>query len=143
MRTRDYARAVRAYQRQLRKHQAKVDMAATAEDGGGDEWLPTRGTIYTWSRRSRARLVARLSDLDYTRLYGRYRVCVECGRDYGDPLDRCSVCRSTLSELVDPSGRLPAMLTLTYPVDWLAPRPARPNRATFRGLPRDRNEVAY
>jgi hypothetical protein len=84
VRTRDYARAERTYERQLRRHQAAVDMAVTYLRDGDDapEPLPTPGTIYAWSPRSRARLVARLSDLDYTRLYGRYRTCSDCGTDY-------------------------------------------------------------
>lgn len=53
--------------------------AAFLADGHNvPERLPNRGTIYAWSRRSRARLVARLSDLDCTRLYGRYRTCTDC-----------------------------------------------------------------
>lgn len=98
-------------------HQAAVDMAATYLTEGRDvpEPLPTLRTIYAWSRRSRARLVARLSDLDYTKLYGRHRVCLDCGHDYSDVLDRCPACRSGHVQLVDRTGRLPAMLTLTYP----------------------------
>ncbi len=62
-----------------------MDMRAAFLADGHDvpELLPTRGTIYAWSRRSRARLVARLSDLDYTRLYGRHRTCT----DYSDLLN--------------------------------------------------------
>jgi hypothetical protein len=73
----------------------------------------TRGTIVAWSARSRARLVARLSDLDYTRLYGRYRVCSDCGTDHDDKLEHCPACHSHRSRLVDRSHRLPAMVTLT------------------------------
>jgi hypothetical protein len=76
-----------------------------------------------WSARSRARLVARLSDLDYTRLYGRYRVCSDCGTHYDDKLERGSACRSYRSALVDRSHRLPAMVTLTYPGDWVTVAP--------------------
>jgi hypothetical protein len=70
VRTRDYARAERTSERRGAHHQAAVDMAATFLAGGEDipELLPTRGTIVAWSPKSRARLVARLSDLDYTRL---------------------------------------------------------------------------
>ncbi len=100
-------------------------MAATFLAEGKDvpELMPTRGAITAWSPKSRARLVARLSDLDYTRLYGCYRTCTACGRDYD--LDRacCPVCKSTGSALTDRSNRLPAMVTLTYPGDWLTVAP--------------------
>lgn len=96
-------------------------MAASFLADGQDvpELLPTRGTIVAWIARSRARLVARLSDLDYTRLYGRYRVCADCGTDHDDEREHCSAYRSHRSMLVDRSHRLPAMVTLTYPGDWV------------------------
>jgi hypothetical protein len=140
VRTRDYAKAERTHERQLRRHRAEVDMVAVwlAKGEQLPELLPTRGTIYAWSPRSRARLVARLSDLDYTRLYGRYKICDACGTEYGDLLDRCPTCRSTQATMVDRSNRLPAMLTLTYPGDWLTVAPTaealpRPGRITRRG----------
>jgi hypothetical protein len=70
VRTRDYARAGRAHERAVRRHQADVDMAVTYLRDGDEvpEPLSTRGTIYAWSPRSRARMIARLSDLDYTAL---------------------------------------------------------------------------
>jgi hypothetical protein len=68
-------------------------------------------------------MVARLSDLDYTRLYGRYRICDACGHDYADLLNACPACRCTTATLVDRSRRLAAMLTLTYPGDWLTVAP--------------------
>lgn len=125
VRTRDYARAERTHERQLQHRQADVDMAAAFLTNGDEvpEPLPTRGTIYAWSRRSRARLVARLSDLDYTKLYGRYRTCSDCGTDYSEQLDHCPGCRSPRAILVDRTGRLPAMLTLTYPGDWVTVAP--------------------
>jgi hypothetical protein len=85
--------------------------------------FPTRGTITAWTRRSRARLVERLSDLDYTKLYGRFRICDSCREEYADHLDRCPACRSALHTVEDRTGRLPAMLTLTYPGDWLTVAP--------------------
>jgi hypothetical protein len=128
VRTRDYARAERTHERAVHRHQADVGIAVTYLRDGEDvpEPLPTRGTIYAWSPRSRARMVARLSDLDYTALYGRYRSCDACGHDYADFLDACPACRSRSSTLVDRSRRLPAMVTLTYPGDWLtSPQMAR------------------
>jgi len=71
------------------------------------EPLPIRGTIYAWSARSRARLVARLSDLDYTRLYGRYRTCSDCGTDYSEQLDHCPGCRSPRAVVVDERAGYP------------------------------------
>jgi hypothetical protein len=68
-------------------------------------------------------LVARLSDLDYTRLYGRYKTCSDCGTDYSQQRYRCPGCRSSHSLLIDRTGRLPAMLTLTYPGEWLTVAP--------------------
>ncbi|MQA14702.1 MAG: hypothetical protein GEV09_11165 [Pseudonocardiaceae bacterium] len=125
VRTRDYARAERTHERQLRHHRADVDIAASYLVDGEEpaELLPTRGTITAWSPKSRARMIARLSDLDYTRLYGRYRTCHSCGRDYDPDGDRCPVCKHTGSTLTDRSGRLPAMVTLTYPGDWLTVAP--------------------
>ncbi len=126
VRTRDYAKAERTHERQTRRHQVEVDTLAgylTEHDTFPDDPLPTRGTITAWSPRSRVRMVARLSDLDYTRLYGRYRTCSACGRDFDPELDRCPACRATLSTLTDRSGRLPAMVTLTYPGDWLTVAP--------------------
>jgi hypothetical protein len=76
---------------------AEVDMAATFLAEGKDvpELLPTRGTIVAWSPKSRARLVARLSDLDYTRLYGGYRTCADCSTNYDARLECCPACRSS------------------------------------------------
>lgn len=84
MRTRDNAKAERTHERQVRRHRADVDMAAGYLSNGEEvpERLSSRGTIIAWSPKSRARLVARLSDLDYSRLYGRYRTCTGCGRDF-------------------------------------------------------------
>lgn len=123
--TRDYARAERSGERRRAHRRAGVDMAATflAEGEEVPEALPTRGTILAWSPRSRARLVARLSDLDYTRLYGRYRTCTACHRDYDPDLGCCPACRATASTVTDRGHRLPAMVTLTYPGDWLTVAP--------------------
>jgi hypothetical protein len=125
VRTRDYARAERAIERRRAHDRAEANMAATflAEGKEVPELLPTRGTIVAWSPKSRARLVARLSDLDYTRLYGRYRTCTACSTDYDAQLDRCPACRSYRSVLTDRSHRLPAMITLTYPGDWVTVAP--------------------
>jgi hypothetical protein len=90
---------------------------------GGTQLLPTRGTIVAWSPKPRARLVARLSDLDYTRLYGRYRACKDCGTDYDARLEDCPMCRCPRAVLTDRSCRLPAMITLTYPGDWVTVAP--------------------
>jgi hypothetical protein len=125
VRTRDYNRSERAGEVRRAHDRANADMAATFLADGKDtpELLPTRGTIAAWSPKSRARLVARLSDLDYTRLYGRYRTCTECGTDYDAELAHCPACRSPRSALTDRSYRLPAMITLTYPGDWVTAAP--------------------
>lgn len=125
VRTRNYARAERATERRRAHDRADADMAATFLTEGKDipELLPTRGTIVAWSPKSRARLVARLSDLDYTRLYGRYRTCADCGTDYDAQLKHCPECRSHHSVMIDRSYRLPAMITLTYPGDWVTVAP--------------------
>jgi hypothetical protein len=52
----------------------QIDVAATW-DGDLSDPLPTHDTITAWTRRSRGRLVEPLSDLDYTKLYSRFRVC--------------------------------------------------------------------
>lgn len=118
VRTRDYARAERTHERAVQRHRKQIDVAATWE-GDMPEPLPTRGTITAWTRRSRARLVERLADLDYTRLYGRFHVCRDCRAEYDEHLSACPGCRSRLRVTEDRRGRLPAMLTLTYPGDWL------------------------
>jgi hypothetical protein len=125
VRTRDYARAERGHERRLRRHQADSDtrIRAKGEDMHANEPVRGRGRIRGWSARSRAHLVARLSDLDYTRLYGRYKSCTGCGLDYSVELDRCPGCRCTDGALTDRTGRLPCMLTLTYPGDWVTVAP--------------------
>ncbi|MGH3900135.1 MAG: rolling circle replication-associated protein, partial [Pseudonocardiaceae bacterium] len=125
VRTRDYARAERGGGRREAHRRAGVDMAATFLADGQEvpEPLPTRGTIVAWSPKSRARLVARLSDLDYTRLYGRYRTCTTCNGAYDPELACCPACQATMSSVTDRSRRLPAMVTLTYPGDWLTVAP--------------------
>jgi len=121
VRTRDYARVERTHERAVHRHRKEVDIAARWA-GDLPDPLPTRGTIIAWTRRSRARLVA-LSDLDYTKLYGRFRVCDDCRHEFDDRLTHCPSCRSTRSTIEDRSGRLPAILTLTYPGDWLTVAP--------------------
>ncbi len=122
VRTRDYARAERTHERAVERHRKHIDVAATWE-GDMPDPLPTRGTIMAWTRKSRARLVERLSDLDYTRLYGRFHICADCREEYDEHLDRCPRCRSGHRITEDRRGRLPAMLTLTYPGDWLTVAP--------------------
>jgi len=125
VRTRDYAKAERSYERQQRRRRIDADMAVAWLREGEDvpEPLTTRGAITAWSPRSRARMIARLSDLDYTRLYGRYRTCTACGRDFDPDGARCPACKCPDSTMTDRGGRLPAMLTLTYPGDWLTVAP--------------------
>jgi RNA polymerase subunit RPABC4/transcription elongation factor Spt4 len=122
VRTRDYVRAERAHERAVERHRKRVDVEATW-DGDVPELLPTRGAIVAWTRRSRARLIERLSDLDYTKLYGRFHVCARCGEEFDEQLEQCPACRSVLFTVEDRTGRLPAMLTLTYPGDWLTVAP--------------------
>ena len=122
VRTRDYARAERTHERAVARHRKDVDVAANW-DGDVPDALPTRGTITAWTRRSRARLVERLSDLDYTKLYGRFLVCLDCRKEYDDSLTACPTCRSGRHAVEDRRGRLPAMITLTYPGDWLTVAP--------------------
>jgi hypothetical protein len=122
IRTRDYARAERTHERAVERRRKDSEIAATWE-GDMPEPLPTRGSITAWTRKSRARLVERLSDLDYTRLYGRFHICAGCRHEYDEHLDRCPRCRHTGRTTEDRRGRLPAMLTLTYPGDWLTVAP--------------------
>ncbi|MCF7552261.1 hypothetical protein [Pseudonocardia sp. WMMC193] len=123
VRTRNYSRAERTHERAVERHRKQIDVAASW-DGEIPEPLPTRGTITGWTRRSRARLVERLSDLDYTKLYGRFNICSDCREEFDADLDRCPRCRSDHFKVEDRTGRLPAMLTLTYPGDWLAVAPS-------------------
>jgi ribosomal protein L40E len=123
VRTRNYARADRAHERAIERHRKQLDVTASW-DGEIPDPQPTRGTITGWTRRSRARLVERLSDLDYTKLYGRFHICSRCRAEFDADLDRCRHCRSDRFKVEDRTGRLPAMLTLTYPGDWLAVAPS-------------------
>ncbi len=118
VRTRDYAKAERRHEREVERHRKQIDMDTTWE-GDVPEPLPTRGTITGWTRKSRARLVERLGDLDYTRLYGRFKICAGCRGEYDHYLSLCPRCSSSAHTVEDRTGRLPAMLTLTYPGDWL------------------------
>jgi hypothetical protein len=63
-------------------------------------------------------MVGRLSDLDYTALYGRYAAAPAAVTTTPGLIDACP-CPARTATLVDRSRRLPAMLTLTYPGDWL------------------------
>ncbi|MGH3936129.1 MAG: hypothetical protein ACRDS1_14330, partial [Pseudonocardiaceae bacterium] len=125
VRTRDYGKAVRSEERRVRYHRVDVAMAASYLVEGREvpELLPTRGTIVAWSAKSRARLVARLADLDYHRLYGRYRTCTACETDFDPGEELCVRCGGKDSVVTDRSGRLPAMVTLTYPGDWVMVAP--------------------
>lgn len=123
VRTRNYARAERTHERAVERHRKQIDVAA-AWDGEIPDPPPTRGTITGWTRRSRARLVERLADLDYTKLYGRFHICSGCREEFDADLDRCPRCRSGRFKIEDRTGRLPAMLTLTYPGDWLTVAPS-------------------
>jgi RNA polymerase subunit RPABC4/transcription elongation factor Spt4 len=121
--TRNYARAERTHERAVERQRKQIDVAASW-DGEIPEPPPTRGTITGWTRRSRARLVERLSDLDYTKLYGRFHICSGCREEFEADLDQCPRCRSNRFRVEDRTGRLPAMLTLTYPGDWLTVAPS-------------------
>ena len=55
-----------------------------------------RGAIVARTGHSRARLIERLSDLEYTKLYGRFRVCARCGEEFDEQLEHCPACRSSL-----------------------------------------------
>ena len=122
VRTRNYARGERTHERAVHRHRKAVDVAATWE-GDLPDLLSTRGTITAWTRRSRARLVERLAELDYTKLYGRFHVCTDCREEYDEHFDHCPSCRSTQRTTENRLSRLPAMLTLTYPGDWLSVAP--------------------
>ncbi|GAA4820404.1 hypothetical protein GCM10023201_02280 [Actinomycetospora corticicola] len=90
---RDWSRRERTEERARSARVKDVDAAVAAFVATG-EWpeRPTpRTAITSWSRKSRANMVRRLCELDYTPLYE--------------------------------GGRLPAMVTLTYPGDWLTSVP--------------------
>ena len=97
--TKDYAKQYRAQEEELRRHELDVDMAVAWLQETGEfppDPTPSR-TVTEWSRKSRARMVRRLCELDYTGLY------VDAdGRRH---------------------GRLPAMSTLTYPGEWQSVAP--------------------
>ncbi|NAS27512.1 hypothetical protein GT755_38325 [Herbidospora sp. NEAU-GS84] len=89
----DLARKDRTHERTEKRRQAAVDMAATYIAAGEElpERIPIR-EITGWSRKSRARMVRALCEIDY---------------------------RPMLSDRT----RIPAMVTLTYPGDWLTVAP--------------------
>ena len=93
--TRDWARVERTAERQTEARRKDMDLAVAHHLATG-EWSdpPPRAPITGWSRKSRARMVRRLCELDYTPL--------------------CA------------AGRLPAMVTLTYPGDWETVVPTGP-----------------
>ena len=85
----DWSKRERSAERQHEAHVKDVDQAVAVHIATG-EWPAEpspRAPITGWSRKSRANMVRRLCELDYTPLYR--------------------------------GGRLPAMVTLTYPGDWL------------------------
>lgn len=88
VRSKDYARAERTHERQVRAQQHDVDWLAAdlADKGDFPADPPSTREITGWSRKSRSNMVERLCELDYTALF--------------------------------PAGRLPAMVTLTYPNAW-------------------------
>jgi hypothetical protein len=47
-----------------------------------------------------------------------------CREEFDDSVERCPRCRSSAYAVEDRSSRLPAMLTLTYPGDWLTVAPS-------------------
>lgn len=97
--TKDYARADRAAEREVQRRALDVDMAVAWFEAEG-EWPPEptpSRVIEEWSRKSRARMVRRLCELDYTPLYVDSDGCRH--------------------------GRLPGLVTLTYPGDWLTVAP--------------------
>jgi hypothetical protein len=124
--TRDCARVEGIQERAVERHRTHVDIAATL-GGRHARTAAHTGTITAWTRRSRARLVERLSDLDYTRLYGRFHVCDDCREEYDEHLDHGPACRSVRRSMEDRRGRLPTVLTLmlmlTRPGDWLTVAP--------------------
>lgn len=87
--TRDFARADRAYERELHDHQVDSELLAAylEEHGHLPDQHPPRGRITEWSRKSRANMVRTFGLLDFTPMFA------------------------------DPS-RLPAAVTLTYPGEW-------------------------
>lgn len=93
IRNQDYAKAERTYERQVQAKRSAIDMAVAAfqETGEWPQDPESSREVTGWSRKSRARMVERLCQLDYTALF--------------------------------PTGRLPAMITLTYPEDWLTVAP--------------------
>lgn len=93
---RDLARAERTAERAIAHRPPRIDQAAICLTEHGDtDHEPVRGVIRAWSGRSRARMVRRLAELDWT-------------------------------PVVADATRPPAMITLTYPGDWLT---VAPNRA--------------
>jgi hypothetical protein len=103
VRSRDFARADRAWERELRDHHVDAELMAAhlAEHGCLPDAPPPRTAIVEWSAQSRANMVRTLGMLDFGPMYAA-------------------------------RTRLPAMITLTYPGDWLVVAPT--GRAVKRHL---------
>jgi hypothetical protein len=82
----DLAKAERTASREAGHHPRSIDQAAITINDGGAVHTRHRSRIYSWSARSRSRMVQRLAELDWAPVTG--------------------------------TGRIPAMLTLTYPGRW-------------------------
>lgn len=97
--TKDYTRSDRTAERQAEAGHRDADLLAVVlgETGELPEDPPSQREITQWSRKSRARMTRTLCELDYDPLY----------RDAAGKL----------------TGRVPAMVTLTYPGDWLTVAP--------------------
>lgn len=117
--TKDYARAERTAEREIARRALDVDMAVAWFESEG-EWPPEAAPsrkIEKWSRKSRARMVRRLCELDYTPLY------VDAdGRRH---------------------GRIPALSTLTYPGEWEVVAPDGPTVKAHLKAFRKRYERAW
>ena len=124
VRTRDYAKAERTHERQVERRRKRIDVDAPV----GRRDVRRRCRPAERSSPGRASHAPGwsngCSDLDYTKLYGRVPDLRRLRRGVrrparplpSVPLGCCTPWRTA-------SNRLPAMLTLTYPGDWLTVAP--------------------
>lgn len=141
--TRDYRSAERTHERNVRGHEVEVDAfvgwAAEQRDAGlvPDGECPRypdphpRAPITEWSPKSQRRMEEVCASLDYAALFTRYAQCQamtgkgrRCGEVYDPEGTRCPACGASDPVVYDKRDRLPAILTTTYPGDWLPVAPS-------------------
>lgn len=139
---RDLASPERTHECNVRGHDIEVQAfaawaaeqraAGLVEDGECPRYPDPqpRAPITDWSAKSQRRMEEVCASLDYTPLVSRYAQCQaktrrgrRCMQVYDPEASRCPDCGSDERQVHDKRDRLPAILTATYPGDWLGVAP--------------------